>query len=50
VHNSDNGGALMSYSLATGSHFVEFAYREIGTTIQRLAPTSITVDFTPCED
>jgi len=50
VHDSDNGSAVKTYSLGTGSHFIEFAYREIGTTISRLAPTSVTVPFTPCDD
>jgi len=50
VHNSDAGGSVPTFSLTTGSHFIELAYREIGTSLGRLAPTSVTVDFTPCED
>ncbi|HXU81066.1 MAG TPA: hypothetical protein VN914_06700, partial [Polyangia bacterium] len=50
VVNSDTGGNPVSFTLSTGSHFFEFAYREIGTVLGRFAPTETTVGFTPCED
>ena len=39
IQDSDNGGARVTFDVANGSHFVEFAYREIGTTLGRFAPT-----------
>jgi hypothetical protein len=39
VHNSDAGRAIMQYSLAAGSHTVEFAYREDGAHLNRLLIT-----------
>jgi hypothetical protein len=50
VSNSDAGGNPVSFTLSQGSHFFEFAYREIGTVLGRFAPTETTVGFTPCED
>jgi len=50
VKNSDAGGAVMNYTLSTGSHFIEFAYREIGEVMFRLAPVEGTPEFAPCDD
>jgi hypothetical protein len=50
VANSDAGGAPVTFTLSQGSHFFEFAYREIGTVLGRFAPTETSVGFTPCED
>jgi hypothetical protein len=50
VQNSDAGGATMNYTLQTGSHFIEIAYREIGTVMFRLVPTEADPEFSPCED
>jgi hypothetical protein len=50
VHNSDAGGARVTFSVSNGSHFIEFAYREVGTGLGRIAPTSPNPVFTPCQD
>jgi hypothetical protein len=50
VSDSDNGGARVTFNVSNGSHFIEFAYREIGTTLGRFAPTEPNPGFAPCED
>ncbi|HKP94180.1 MAG TPA: hypothetical protein VJ385_00345 [Fibrobacteria bacterium] len=50
VRNSDAGNAIMTYHLNTGSHFLEFAYREVGTSLGRFGLTSSSGVFSPCED
>jgi hypothetical protein len=39
VHDSDNGGAVVKWDLDPGSHSIEIAYREEGTTLDRIVLT-----------
>jgi hypothetical protein len=50
VSNSDAGGGPVTFNLATGSHSIEFAYREIGAVLYRLAPSDPNPALAPCED
>jgi hypothetical protein len=50
VKNSDSGSAVVLYNLTTGSHFVEFAYREIGTLMFRLSPVEGNPEIGSCDD
>jgi hypothetical protein len=49
VSNSDAGSTPVTFNLTTGSHFIEFAYREIGPVLVTLAPTEPTTTA-PCFD
>src|SRR5262249_13141305 len=49
VSDSDHGCAKVTFEDANGSHFIEFAYREIGTRLGRFAPSE-PGEFPPCED
>jgi hypothetical protein len=50
VKNSDAGNAVMTYSLATGTHVIEFAYREIGAVMFNLTPVDANPEYAPCDD
>lgn len=50
VRNSDAGGAIQNYHLNPGSHTLEFAYREVGTSLVRFGLTPYTEFASPCED
>ena len=50
VHNSDAGMQTVIFGLSAGSHTLEFAYREVGATLSKLAITE-DLDFDiPCDD
>jgi hypothetical protein len=50
VRNSDAGNAVVNYHLNAGSHFVEFAYREVGIELVRLGLATYFQNVSPCED
>jgi hypothetical protein len=50
VHDSDNDDRVVLFDLGAGSHRLEFAYREVGTSMWKIALTD-DLDFDiPCHD
>jgi hypothetical protein len=49
VHDSLNGNQAVTFNLSAGSHFLEFAYREVGATLDHIAVAQPSVGQ-PCSD
>jgi hypothetical protein len=49
VHDSLNGNQAVTFNLSAGSHFLEFAYREVGATLDHIAVAEPTTSQ-PCSD
>jgi hypothetical protein len=49
VHDSLNGNQAVTFNLSAGSHFLEFAYREVGATLDHIAVAEPS-NNQPCSD